>query len=120
MNPTTAMVSDVANTAVKPDAPRAATIFAQYLKEYGDMIHRDKNTTSTMVVGLDHKTFITRCNQSSNKFNPARCDFDGLTHELFKQNEKWASGDLLINPAKKLASLHGWEARTSQARIQSI
>ena len=85
-----AKVSDVSNTAVQTDAPCEATVFSQSPKLYGDVTYGDKT--------------IESFHQSSAPYDPDLCDFDALARELFKQNEMWASRDLLL-PAVKTRPL---------------
>ena len=74
--------------------------------------------SGSMIVAFNLQQLTEVCHRNSTKYNSSLCDFDVIASEIFKEGETWVDRTLVKDVMDRLASLHGWTTKITQAHLQ--
>jgi len=70
------------------------------------------------IVSFNSKTFTAKCNHLSPAYDSSLVDFDIISREMFKKNERWLTRELVHSVMSVLAATHGWSVRKQRLCLQ--
>ena len=70
------------------------------------------------IVSFDVKTFTAKCNHHSPTYDSSLVDFDIISLEMFKMNERWLTREHMHSVMLVLADTHGWSVRRNRLCLQ--
>ena len=97
------------------------TSFVKELKTFDTkscVVTNGTTQSGSMIVAFNLQQLTEVCHRNSTKYNSSLCDFDVIASEIFKEGETWVDRTLVKDVMDRLASLHGWTTKITQAHLQ--